>query len=279
MRLLVPLMLLMSPLALAAEKKAPKGVDVALVSENRQIAPGQPFRVGLKIHHHPKYHTYWQNPGIAGVPTQLNWKLPEGFSAGAIRWPFPEKTLMAVHPVYGYERDVLLMVDIQPPAEIHDTKVTLQATASWMACAEGCYPGKVELEVTLPVAANPELDSEMKQAFAQSDAEIPSGLEKWSIEVVSAPDAPEIQFRLKPHEASQKLPEDLHFFSSDGQVSSNRPQRVETTPDGALLLTAERSEQSPKGKTSLPGVLAASVSLAKEGRTFAAIDPKFPSGL
>ena len=277
MRLLVPLIATLLPLGAAPEKKAPKGVDVTLIAENTAIAAGKPFRVGLRIHHHEKFHTYWQNPGIAGVPTQIAWKLPEGFTAGPIQWPYPEKTLMAIHPVHGYERDVLLAVDIQPPSKIDATKVTLQATATWMACADGCYPGSADLQLSLPVSTQPTTDPATEAAFLKNRTEVPSPLENWAVELLSSKDSKEIQFRLTPKTPAVQAPGELYFFSSDGQVSYDQPQRVEPGNDGSLIVSVMRSEESPKGKTSLPGILKSSAALGPDGKLFASIDPVFPS--
>ena len=270
MRLLTLLIFSVLPVFAGAETKPPRGVDVALVSENRGIAAGKSFTVALTIHHHEGFHTYWEEPGVAGVPTAIAWQLPKGFSAGAIQWPFPEKTLMATHPVHGYERDVMLLVEIRPPAEIGSANVSLKATATWMACADGCYPGKADLQLVLPVSAA-EADPGTAEAFAKARREIPQPLENWSAELVSVVDAPEIRFRLKPGSPDLVLPADVYFFSSDGQVSSDQPQRVEPGKDGNFEITVKRSEYSPKGKTELPGILVSASPLGKGSPRFARI--------
>lgn len=272
MRLLVPIFLTLFPLLARAETKTPKGVDVSLVSENRSIAAGRKFTVALKIHHHEKFHTYWKNPGIAGMPTEIRWQLPEGFTAGEIQWPYPEKSMMAVHPVHGYERDVMLLVDITPPAEIPAAKVALKAKATWMACADGCYPGKVALDLELPVSSAPVPDPAAAGTFSSARKEIPQPLENWTTELVSGVDAPEIRIRLKPGSADLVLPDDVYFFSSDGQVSSDQPQRLEAK-DGAFEIIATRSSYGPKGKTTLPGILASASPLGKTSPRFAMIEP------
>ena len=50
----------------------------ALVSDTDTVAPGTPFRIGLRLRLAPGWHTYWQNPGDAGVPPQLDLDLPPG---------------------------------------------------------------------------------------------------------------------------------------------------------------------------------------------------------
>jgi thiol:disulfide interchange protein DsbD len=59
---------------------APDGVD-----------PGKTVWVGLQLIHQPHWHTYWKNAGDSGLPTQLQWTLPEGITAGDIAWPAPQK--------------------------------------------------------------------------------------------------------------------------------------------------------------------------------------------
>ena len=275
MRLHIPLIFSVLSVLAGAETKPPKGVAVSLVSENRSIAAGKSFTVALKIHHQAGFHTYWENPGIAGVPTQIAWQLPEGFCAGAIQWPYPEKSLMATHPVHGFERDVMLLVEIQPPAKISSTKANLKATATWMACADGCYPGKIDLDLVLPVSTDAEADPGAAESFAKARQEIPQPLENWSAELVSAADAPEIRLRLTPESPGAALPADVYFFSSDGQVSSDQPQRLEAAKDGTFEIIAQRAAYGPKGKKDLPGVLASASPLGKNGPQFARIAPKY----
>ena len=274
-RLLILPFLFVISVPVGAQPGPPKGVDVALVSENSTISACGKFTVGLKIHHHPKFHTYWRNPGIAGVPTEIVWQLPEGFTAGPIQWPYPERTLMAIHPVYGYERDVMLLTEITPPPQIASPEVRLKAAATWMACADGCYPGKADLELVLTVSPNPVKDPAAAGAFANARREIPQTLDGWNAELVSAVDAPEIRLRLtsKLPGDSQGLPGDLYFFSSDGQISSDPPQKLETNKDGSIEIIAPRAAYGPKGKNVLPGVLLSGSPLGKNGARFAGIEP------
>ena len=46
-------------------------VVAELVPVTDAIVPGETLTVCLNIKHDPEWHTYWKNPGLAGVPTQL----------------------------------------------------------------------------------------------------------------------------------------------------------------------------------------------------------------
>ena len=57
----------------------------------------------------PGWHTYWQFPGDAGIPTEIKWKLPPGWKAGPIQWPIPLKLNEPGDiQIYGYHDEVLL---------------------------------------------------------------------------------------------------------------------------------------------------------------------------
>ena len=49
------------------------------------VLPGKPLWLGLKIEHKREWHTYWKNPGDSGLPTKLNFTLPEGLQAGPVQ--------------------------------------------------------------------------------------------------------------------------------------------------------------------------------------------------
>lgn len=274
MKWFFPVMLLTTPLLAETEKKPPVGVEVVLISDHASITRGGTFQVGFQIRHQPGYHTYWQNPGIAGVATALVWQLPEGFTVGPIRWPYPEKTKMASYSIYGYERDAMLVVEITAPAELTGPSAILKLDATWMACDKGCSPGREKLEITLPVADQAVMDTTTASIFAKALEQIPGPLETWSVDLLTAKDAKEPRLRLRPHAKATPTPSELYFFSADGQISSEHPQPVTFHPDGGYEIALTRAEYSPTGKPSLPGVLKMTIGQAP---VFVAIDPIYPT--
>lgn len=277
MRCLLPLILISTPLFADVEKKAPVGVQVSLVSDHSRIVRGGTFRVGFQIHHQSGYHTYWQNPGIAGVATDLAWRLPEGFTAGPIQWPYPEKTTMASYAIYGYERDIMLVTEITAPAELSAPSVTLKVNASWMACAKGCFPGREKLEITLPVADQAIDDPATASVFAKALAEVPRSLDAWNVKVITANDAKEVKLVIKPNSKAAPALGELYFFSADGQISSEKPQPMISHPDGGCEIVLTRAELSAMDKTSLPGVLKMTGTLTGQPPDFVKIDPFYPA--
>jgi DsbC/DsbD-like thiol-disulfide interchange protein len=226
---------------------AQQGLKIQLVSEQSAIVPGQPFTVGLWLEHDRGSHTYWRFPGIVGVPTQMKWNLPRGWKAGELIYPEPERTLMFQIKAQGFDRDVMLRAEITPPANLKvGESITLSGLASWMCCGKTCYPGSMELSLTLPVAATAEvnakwhklLDAERARAEKTSDAWTSSASEKGdAITLVVKPATAEARVSKNQREADRII-----VFTEDGWFDSDKPQTVLRDADGGLSITLIKAD-------------------------------------
>ncbi len=119
----------------------------SLVSDVDSVVAGQAFRVGLQLRLAPGWHTYWQNPGDAGVAPDLQLTLPNGGSAGAIEWPVPRRIAEGPLMTYAYTGDLLLPVTITPPAS---GETVVKAHAEWLVCHDICVPEEGDFTLNLP---------------------------------------------------------------------------------------------------------------------------------
>ncbi len=124
-------------------------IDVELVASTTSVEPGQIMTVALRLKPDEHWHTYWKNPGDSGLATQIDWVLPEGFKAGPIQWPAPERIDVGPLANYGYNGEVLLLTDIEVPDRV-PANVPIRADAFWLVCEEICIPGEAELTLNLP---------------------------------------------------------------------------------------------------------------------------------
>jgi thiol:disulfide interchange protein DsbD len=151
-------------------------VEARLVAAVEGV-PANGGTIALALHQRmqPDWHTYWRNPGESGEPVTLAWTLPEGFTAGEINWPTPERIAFGDLANYGFSEEVLLRVDISvPPGLTPGQRVTFTADASWLVCKDICIPEKATLDLTLPVVAGePATNEAWREAFATARAEEP----------------------------------------------------------------------------------------------------------
>jgi hypothetical protein len=107
--------------AAQAAAQKPGFVEVELIAEHTAAVPGKPLWIGLSMKHDPGWHTYWKNPGDAGLPTTLSFTLPGGYRAGAIEWPYPQRIQVKQLASYGYEGTVLLPLLLFVPKDATGT--------------------------------------------------------------------------------------------------------------------------------------------------------------
>lgn len=257
MRFWLSLLWCLLSIATAEEKKNP--LQVTMISEASQIRAGETFWVGFHLQHPSGYHSYWKHPGVVGVATKISWQLPEGFRAGDIVWPAPEKVMMSIHPAQGYRGDVLLMVPITAPANWSKPTVTLKAELDWMCCAQSCHPAhRMPFALTVKVGKEAILHPEHQRLFEKNRQRVPRPDPLWV--TTARIDAKQITLRLKRAPGNLRRVEDLGdvwFFSADGAVHSAEPQHKTILADGTLQLTMMRYEFGPQDLPRLLGVMRA----------------------
>lgn len=138
--------------------------SVSLVSEHESWLAGGTLWLGLRMVMDEGWHVYWRNPGDSGMAPSLELRLPAGWQAGEIRWPYPGRIVSGPLASYGYEREVLLAVPVSVPAEQSPVPVQIGAKVSWLSCQVECLPGEAELSLVLPPASAQEAPRRSDQA-------------------------------------------------------------------------------------------------------------------
>ena len=127
-----------------------RGIEPQLVAEG-PAPPGGKVELAIHMRPAPGWHGYWLNPGDAGLPMSVEWKLPNGFSVGALRYPVPTRLEIAGLMNYVFERDYAVLARLNVPANASGM-VPVRATAHWLACTDRiCVPEQGELSLDLPV--------------------------------------------------------------------------------------------------------------------------------
>jgi thiol:disulfide interchange protein len=242
--------------ALPGSEVASDNVKARLVSEVTSVGPGQLFWVALELDIRDGWHTYWRNPGDSGEATKVSWQLPPGFAAGDIVWTTPHRFEIAPLVNYGYAKRALHLVQITAPKDLKvGTPISLAAKASWLVCSDVCIPESADLQLKLPVSAQPGgPDPAEASLFAAARSDLPS----------AQPAATEARIQggqlvisLGPQwGATLSQIQSLAFFPYDeGGIEYAAPQTMTRTRDG-VELSMKIGYQPPKAGA-IRGVLVA----------------------
>lgn len=220
------------------------------------VAPGQTIWLGLRIAHAPNWHTYWKNSGDSGLPTVLQWQLPQGWQLGELAWPTPKKFPLGPLANYGFDGTVLLATPVVLPAQL-DANNSARLSASWLACKTECIPEDAELELAIPADATLSthqtlFDHTLARVPRASDAQASvtptSGSTSWRIAGLPA----------------QWVGQDLELFpETTGLIAPGSPwTQAWQSEDGTPIWTAEVPEHAFRSES--PARIATVLALAAQ---------------
>ncbi|MDP3176726.1 MAG: protein-disulfide reductase DsbD family protein, partial [Spirochaetaceae bacterium] len=125
--------------ALSGSPRATNRVRVDLRASASGIAPSGSVELALTLDHEDGWHSYWINPGDAGLPTTIEWILPRGFAVENTRWPTPLRIEDRGAVSFGYAGIVSVLATLRAPASIPEgQELEIEARVSLLACKELC---------------------------------------------------------------------------------------------------------------------------------------------
>ncbi|MGA3400608.1 MAG: protein-disulfide reductase DsbD domain-containing protein [Acetobacteraceae bacterium] len=217
---------------------------VTLVSDTDAVAPDAPFRVGLRFRLAPGWHTYWRNPGDAGVAPDLSLALPAGVRSGPIGWPTPSRVAEGPVMTYAYTGELLLPVTVTPDG--HAGPIAIQAHARWLVCKEICVPEEADFRLDLP-AGSP-APSAQAPLFAAHDRTVPRP-SPWQAQI-----APDGSLWVQGPELRPATVMDAWFIPDHaGLIEDDAAQPLSVRQDGFVLALKLAKDARPDA--GLSGIL------------------------
>ncbi len=231
-RLFILLLLLILCPALAQAR----GIEPQLVAEG-PAPPGGEVELAIHMRPAPGWHGYWLNPGDAGLPMDVQWQLPKGFSAGPLRYPVPTRLTVADLMNYVYERDYAVLVRLKVPQDARGI-VPIRAEAHWLACTDKiCVREQGELSLDLPAGSG----TPLRERFDEWRRALPQPLVT-PAHIAAAGDRLRIAI---PLPASIEVREPYLFPITDNAVDYEAPQVFRRSGD-TLIAELESKGVAPK---------------------------------
>ncbi len=124
-----------------------------LLLDKEAAKPGETVLAGLQLRMSPNWHTYWHSPGEVGKPTKIDWKLPEGITAGPTQFPVPHKSTSLGLTSYDYSDEIVLLIELKIGVNTVPGDLELIGNVSWLECETdgSCVLGRSEVAAFLVV--------------------------------------------------------------------------------------------------------------------------------
>lgn len=235
-----------------------------------ETVPEKPVETSLQVFQHeertifalsyknaPHWHTYWKNPGDAGLPTEIK---PENFKIKEYTWPIPQRFIEKGDILaYGYDGSYTRFFEISS-----SQGQNLKLSSNWLVCKHICIPGKVEITATFD---GEKLTNVTPKDFNLENEELIKRLNALP-KKVAWPDDLDIVLK-KDREENRLIA--YYNFANPGGKSLTRPLGM-LTPFRQELLDIQREKLYKNAKGSLFGKM----SIAWDGEYMDPVVP-FPS--
>ncbi len=158
-------------------------VQSRLIADVDQVTPGDTFRIGIAFDMDTDWHIYWQNPGDAGLPTDVSWE-GEGLEFGPLMWAAPMVFEEADGQIdsFGYEQEVVLFSEVEVDEEAAG-ELEVGAAVGYLACKDACVEGQSELSRTISVGDQTRMADEADvELFDAAVDRVPRGADSVGLE-------------------------------------------------------------------------------------------------
>lgn len=126
--------------------------SVHLMFPSQTVCPGDEIEGIVKLTLQPGWHTYWKNPGDAGLAPAFDWELPHGVTVKEVIWPAPSLIKQADAVVYGYEGSPEWIVRLLFDKDMIPETQKVVLTAFFLACDGMCTPVTSQAEFSFTVS-------------------------------------------------------------------------------------------------------------------------------
>jgi thiol:disulfide interchange protein/DsbC/DsbD-like thiol-disulfide interchange protein len=146
----------------AVPAAAQNHMAVSLVPEANAALPGETVTLAFVMRPDPGWHGYWLNPGDAGTPPRVEWRLQPGWRAAQLLYPVPDRLILFGLMNYVFERDYALLAEVTLPAAAEPgATVPIEARFDYLVCTDQlCVPEtanvSTQIAVGQPGARNPD---------------------------------------------------------------------------------------------------------------------------
>ena len=228
-------------------------IEARLIAQSMTVPKGGDALLVLDYAATPGWHTYWTNPGDAGLAAAFRWNLPDGMTVSDTRWPTPKILPTLGLTSYGYDSRALVVITVHDNGSFAPgDALPVKAHIDFLVCKDVCIPEG--LDVGLVMKAGPAEPGPDTRTVDMALAALPAALPQIqpTIDVRHG----EVELGFPSASAGDRLarPQGAYFFPEQADVfAPGDPQTLDLGADGFTLRVKAGDDGLPDGL--LTGVL------------------------
>lgn len=210
-----------------------RNVDTTLVTDFTESTTNT-FHIAVVFDIQPEWHIYWKNSGTTGIPTTIDWSLPDGLSVGESYYSVPRRYENEGLIDYIYERKAVIVTEvfIADPSVLASGTLPIAANVDWLECKSICMPGNSRLAISIDPHAPDQPDADTLALIQNTVA-----IYQQSISGQFTADNNRIKVFIPSDYNKHDTIKDAYFFSDSPINDPASKQELTLVRDGLLLST------------------------------------------
>jgi DsbC/DsbD-like thiol-disulfide interchange protein len=193
--------------------------NAKIVVDSYSLDKSRSLPIGILIELEKDWHIYWRNPGDSGMPTSIDFELPEGVNISEIEWPVPKVFEYEGLASFGYEKQVLLIAQLNLPENFKSNSVLIIANIKSLICRDVCTPFNTIVSEEIIFMNNFLADGDISTLFAQTRKNLPEAKNDFELSVV--PDEDNVTITIKNLSYNLSEIKSLYFLPYENGIFKN----------------------------------------------------------
>ncbi len=209
--------------------------------------------IGVLIELEKGWHFYWRNSGDTGVPTSIEFDLPEGISISEIKWPVPKVFEYEGLASYGYDDQILLIAELNVPKSFISNSITVSAKIKSLICRDVCLPFNTTVSAEIKLTNTFSAEKQKSKLFTQTRKNLPEVKNDFELSVV--PDENNITIVLENLSYDRGKINSLYFLPYENGIFKNTSLQNFKLKDDEIELIVEYDQFKSAELRELFGIL------------------------
>lgn len=237
LRKIIQIFLLLALLSVSLTAQTRSNASAQIVFDSYSLEINRTILIGIFIELKNDWHIYWRNPGDSGMPTSIDFDLPDGVKISEIKWPAPKAFEYDGLASYGYEKRVLLLADLSVTENYTLGSIEITANLKSLICKDVCIPFNTSVSTEIDMVNNFKADEQISKLFIDARNNLPEV--KHNIDFSVKVDDELITLIIQNPEVNPTEIESLYFLPYDNGIFKNSIDQKFIQNENKTELTVE----------------------------------------
>ncbi|MEO8231806.1 MAG: protein-disulfide reductase DsbD domain-containing protein [Ignavibacteriota bacterium] len=243
--------MLFAQISITAQQKSL--AEANLVVDSYSPQNDSVISIGVLINLKDDWHIYWKNPGDSGLPTDVEFSLPNGISASEIKFPIPKIFSSEEIINYGYSHQVLLISSLNIPKDYPQKDIFISAKLTSLICKDLCKAFDTTLTILLDLSKKYFAGKEISDLFNKTKKLLPQI--NYNLKVTANSQSDSVYVRLDKTDSLRLNLKSFEFYPYQAGVFKNKSHQVTVNKNNFLESVLESDQFRISNPTELNGII------------------------